>query len=71
MDEVAERLLAVDRDDGDPLTVGAFELGISVDGDLDEVEGNLLTHRREHALRALAEMAPVREVDGDLTHEGD
>ena len=68
MHEVGERLFAVDRDDGDPLPVGPLELGISVDRHLDEAEGNLLAHRREHALGALAQVTPVREVDGDLAH---
>ena len=65
MDEVGERLLPVHGDDRDALAVGALELGVAVDVDLLELEGNLLPHGGEHALRALAEVAAGGAVDRD------
>ena len=68
MDEVREGLLAVHGDDRDALAIGALELGVVVDRNLDEPEGNLLAHRGEHPLGALAEMATLSEVDRHLVH---
>jgi hypothetical protein len=57
MDEIGERLLPIDEDDGDPLAVTLLELGIPGDVDLFELEGDVLADAREHATRVLAEMA--------------
>ena len=54
---VREGPLAVDRDDGDQLAVGGLELGVAVDGDLLELELELLVeyaHLRERTLTEVA-----------------
>ena len=66
--EVGEGLRPVHLDHRDALAIRALELGIAVDCDLDELKRDLLPDGREHALGALAEMAAVSEVDGDLVH---
>ncbi len=65
MDVVGERLLAVDRDDGDPLPVAALELGIARDVDCLELERDLRPDAREDALGRLAEVAAPRGVERD------
>jgi hypothetical protein len=67
VDEERESLLPIDHDDGDSLAVTALELLVTRDVDLLEVEGNLGADGLDHAQRVLAEVAPLRRVDGDVT----
>jgi hypothetical protein len=69
-DEVRERLLPVDGDDGDALAVAALELGVAADLDLFQLERDLGAHALEHAARALAEVAAGGGVEGDLADYG-
>ena len=69
MDEIGERFLPVDKDDGDPLAEALLELTIAGDVDLLELEGDLVADTRQHAARVLAEMAArgAVEPNGVLT----
>jgi hypothetical protein len=58
LDEVRERALAVDLDDGQPLAVARLQLGVSADVDLLELEAELLSCRLDDAPRGRAEVAP-------------
>jgi hypothetical protein len=63
--EVDERLLAVDLDDREQLTVPSLELGVAVDQDLLEIEAELVLKRRDGLARTLTEVAPLRAVEPD------
>jgi len=63
--EVDERLLAVDLDDREQLTVPSLELGVAVDQDLLELEAELVLKRRDGLARTLTEVAPLRAVEPD------
>src|SRR5215210_2262404 len=65
---VREDPLAVDLDDGNQLAVGGLELRVPVDGDLLELEPELLTKRPHLRQRPLTEVAVGRVVDRDLRH---
>jgi hypothetical protein len=67
INEVREDFFAVDQDDRKALAVPSLELGIIGDVDFLELEGNLRAYVREHAPRALAEMAFRREVEPNAT----
>jgi hypothetical protein len=60
--EVDERLLAVDLDDRDQLAIPPFELGITADIDLLEVEAKLVAQLDDRRPRALAEVATLGAV---------
>jgi hypothetical protein len=57
--------VAVDLDDRDQLAVTRLELGVTLDGDLDELESELLLELGERALSPLAEVAPFGLVEDD------
>jgi hypothetical protein len=65
VDEVGERLRAVDLDHRKALAIAALELGIAGDVDLLEVEGNLGPDCVQDAPGALAQVAARRVVYGD------
>jgi hypothetical protein len=62
---VDEGALAVDLDDGQPFAIGRLELRIAADVDLLELEGNLDARLLDDRPGALAEVAPLRVVEGD------
>jgi hypothetical protein len=66
VDEVRERLLAVDLDDRQELPVARLELGVAGDVHLVEVELDVLPDRVERRSRPLAEAALRRGVENDL-----
>ena len=68
MHVVDETTAAVDLDDRDPLPVGRLELGIAVDGDLPQLEAELVMRSRDHTLRRRAEMAAGRGVEDDFRY---
>ena len=63
--EVDERLHAVDLDDRDQLPVARFQLRVTVDRDLLEVELELVTQRDDGLAGALAQVAPGGPVQPD------
>jgi hypothetical protein len=65
LNEVDERLHAVDLDHGNQLAVTRLELGVAVDRDLFELESQLVTQRGDRRASALAQVAPRRPVDAD------
>ena len=65
VDEVRERLLAVDRDDRDALAVSPLELGVAPDVHLLELERQLARDVVEDAACGRAEVAPLRRVERD------
>jgi hypothetical protein len=65
MDEVRERLLAADLDDGNALAVTALELRIPLDVDFLELERDLAPNLLENAARRIAEVAPGSRVKPD------
>jgi hypothetical protein len=70
VDEVRERLLAVDLDDRQQLAVTRLELRIAADVHLFEVELDIGPDRRERRPRPLAEAAVSRRVKNDLRRYG-
>jgi hypothetical protein len=62
LDEVDERLLAVDLDDRDQLAIPPFELRVAADIDLLEVEAKLVAQLDDRRPRALAEVATLGAV---------
>ena len=70
MNEIRERLLPVDEQDGDPLAVALLEVRVAGDVDLVELEGDVFTDAREHAARVLAKMAAGRAVERDVVPRG-
>jgi hypothetical protein len=63
---IHEAAPSVDLDDRDPLPVCRLETGIAVDGDLPQIEAELLLRLPDDAPRRLAEMAAGRRVEDDL-----
>ena len=57
VDEVGERLLAVDLDHGQQLAVATFELGVAADVDDLEIEADLVANTLDDLERTLAEAA--------------
>jgi hypothetical protein len=70
VDEVRERLSAVDENDRDTLSVAPLELVVAGDVDLLELERNLGADLGEHTSGALAEVALRRVVEGDGPFRG-
>jgi hypothetical protein len=68
MDVVDEAPPAVDLDDRDPLAVRSLEGGIAVDGDLPQLEAQLVSRRLDHAAGRLAEVAARRGEEDDLRY---
>ena len=67
---VGECPLAVHLDDGDQLAVRGLELRVAVDGDLLELEPELVMERPDLRQRTLAEVAVGRVVDDDSMDRG-
>jgi hypothetical protein len=67
VDEERESLLPIDHDDGNSLAVTALELLVTRDVDLLEVERNLGADGLDHTQRVLAEVAPLRGIENDVT----
>ncbi len=65
VDVVREGLAAVDREHRNPLPVALLELRVARDVHRLELERDLLAHARDDAQGRLAEVAAVRDVDGD------
>ena len=63
--EVDERPLAVDLDDGNQLSIARLEIRIPVDRHLLELEPELVTGGQDGLASALAEMTPSRPVEPD------
>ena len=61
--EVDERPLSVDLDDGDQLAKARLELGVSVDRHLLELEPELVAGCQNGLASALAEMTPRGAVE--------
>ena len=70
LDVVGEPPAAVDLDDGQPLSIGRFELGIARDVDFPQLELELLVDSTNLLERTLAEMTPLRVIDDDLWPTG-
>jgi hypothetical protein len=70
IDEVDERPLAADFHDREPFAVGLLELGDARDVHLLELEPELGLQVRERPPRALAEVAPGRPEQPDLSRYG-
>jgi hypothetical protein len=68
LDEVDERLLAVDLDDREQLAVPGLEPGIAVDQHFLEVEAELVPKRGDGLARTLAKVAPLRAEERDLRY---
>jgi hypothetical protein len=67
-DEVRERALAVDLDDGQPLAVARFQLRVAADVDLLELEAELLSGRLDDTPCRGAEMAAFGVVEDDADY---
>jgi hypothetical protein len=65
VDVVRERLLAVDRHDGDALAVAALELGVAADVDLVELEREVAPDVLEDAPRGGAKVAALGREERD------
>ena len=63
--EVGEGALAVDLDDGQPLSVASLELGVAGDFDLLELERLVGTSGLEHSPRGRTEMTAGGVVEDD------
>jgi hypothetical protein len=70
IDEVGERLLAVDLDHGEQRAVARLELGVPADVDDGEVEGDLCSGVMDDLERTRAEAAVRGVVDGDAARYG-
>jgi hypothetical protein len=70
IDEVRERLLAVDLDDGQERAVPRLELGVARDVDELEIEAELVARLRHDLERAGAEAAVGSVVDPDALRYG-
>ena len=64
-DEEGERGLAVDLDDGDPLSIPRLEVGVAGDVDELELERMLAAHGFDYLERPLAEVTARGVVDDD------
>ena len=65
VDVIGEDLLAVDLDHRDQLAVARFQLRVTFDRDLLEVEPELVTQRDDGLAGALAQVAPGGPVQPD------
>jgi hypothetical protein len=63
---IDETAPSVDLDDRDPLPVGRLERGIPVDGNLAQLEAELLVRGADDAAGSRAEMAAGGRVQNDL-----
>ena len=63
--EVGEGALAVDVDDGQPLSVASLELGVAGDFDLLELERLVGTSGLEHSTRGRTELTAGGVVEDD------
>ena len=63
--EVDESLLPVDLDDGDQFPIARFQLLVSVDGNLLELESELIPELGDSRARPLAQVAIDRVVQAD------
>jgi hypothetical protein len=70
VDEVGERLLAVDLDNGKQFSVATFELQASGDVDHLEIEVDLAADLSDDLERPFAEAAGYSVVDGDASRYG-
>ena len=70
VDEVGERLLAVDLDNGQQLAVATFELEASCDVDQLEIEVDLAADLIDDLECSFAEAAACSVVDGDPSRYG-
>src|SRR5262245_23669241 len=68
IDEVRERVHAVDLDHGYPFAVARLELRVAVDLDERELEPELVARLLHHLERSLAEMALGRAVERDARY---
>jgi hypothetical protein len=68
LDEVRERALAVDLDDGEPLAVTGFQLRVAADVDLLELELDLGTNCLDRTTRGLAQVAALGVVEDDVRY---
>ena len=68
LDEVRERALAVDLDDGQPLAVPRLQLGVAADVDLLELEAELLSGRLDDTPGRGAEVAALGVVEDDADY---
>ena len=66
VDVMDETPPAVDLHDRDPLAVRRLEPGIAVDGDLPQLEAELVARRRDDAPGRLAEVAARRREENDF-----
>jgi hypothetical protein len=62
--EVDECALAVDLDDRQQLAVASLEIRVAVDQDLVQLEAELVPELDDRLARTLAEVAPLRAVQG-------
>jgi hypothetical protein len=67
VDEVDERALAADLDDGKPLAVTRLELGVAADVDRAQLEAELRPRLLDDSERPLAQVAALGVVDDDAT----
>jgi hypothetical protein len=65
LDEVRERALAVDLDDGQPLAVARFQLRVAADVDLLELELDVGADCLDRAACRGAEVAALGVIEGD------
>jgi hypothetical protein len=68
VNEVGERLHAVDGNNRDALAISPLELRVPTDVGLFELERDLDANLLEDAACCLAEMTPAREVEPDAMH---
>jgi hypothetical protein len=68
LDEVRERTLAVDLDDGKPLAVARLELRVAADVHFLELEAELVPGRLDDAPRGLAEVTAFGVVEDDARY---
>jgi hypothetical protein len=70
MHEVRERLVSVDRNDWNTLSVPTLQLRVASDVDLFELERDLFAHLFQNPAGALAEMTAGRLVERNPTDTG-
>jgi hypothetical protein len=68
VNDVGERLHAVDGDDWDALAVAPLQLLVPADIGLLQLKRNLRANLLEHAASGLAEVTPACEVESDAVH---
>jgi hypothetical protein len=70
LDVVRGHALPVELDDRDQLAVPPFQVGVTVDLDLLELETELVAQSRERRTRPLAEVTAGSVVEDDARHRG-